>query len=340
MKQSVLCLSILLMFGLVDAAAQDNIPFPLPNGRRGIEQVSFNALSGTVCTLDNQPVGNARVAVRMLTTGQTIASGYTQSGGNFEFDNLPRGIYEVVATVGLREARERVEVYQPDNFVELRLPTESSGADSLSGSTSASVRQLLAPGKARKLFAKADELFQKQQLSQSREQVEKALQVFPDYAEALTLHGILNLQDNKVDEARADLEKAIKDDGSYAMGYIVLGTTYNVAHQWDDAVRVLERGIALMPSSWQAYFELSKALLAKGQFAAALRQIDKAFQLGPPNYSAIHLVRAHTLLGLKDYNQATLELEQFLGASPDGPDSARARDTLSQVRAFMASNGK
>ena len=54
----------------------------------------------------------------------------------------------------------------------------------------------------------------------------------------------------------------------------------------------------------------------------------------------IHLIKAHALLGLKNYDLAVAELEQFLGNRPDGVDSAKARETLNQVRAFMAASGK
>jgi hypothetical protein len=38
---------------------------------------------------------------------------------------------------------------------------------------------------------------------------------------------------------------------------------------------------------------------------------------------------------MKDYNQAVVELEQFIGSNPTASDSARARETLNQVKAFM-----
>ena len=151
---------------------------------------------------------------------------------------------------------------------------------------------------------------------------------------------VLELQDEKLDAACADLEEAIKSDYSYSLAYVVLGAAYNLKAHFDDAARALERGIVLDPASWQAYFELSKALLGKGQFEAALRQVNKAGELAPPNFASIHLVRAHALLGIKNYNQAITELEQFVNSEPNSADSARARETMNQVRAFMAGQGK
>ncbi len=340
MNHRVLCLCCLLALSLVHAVAQDNGSQLAINGRQASDQLSYFTLSGSVATRDGHAVRDARVEVRPFGNGLAVASGYTMPNGTFEFNNLPRGIYEVVVVAGIREARERVELYQPDAQVRLTLPGETDDRDPLAGNSTISVARMKVPDKARKLYSKAEEAFQKQKASQAREQVDKALKEYPNYAQALCLRGILNLQEDNVDQARTDLEAAIQADGSYAMGYIVLGATYNVARRYDDAVRSLERGIALMPNSWQAYFEMSKAMLAQGNYPAAVRQITKAAEIGPANYAAIHLVKAHALLGLKDYPQAIIELEQFLGTDPNGPDSARARQTLDQVRAFLASNGK
>ena len=340
MKYRVLCLFIFITCGAMVTAAQDNNPFALRNPRHGVTDQMLSTVSGTVRTLQGKPVQNARVEIRALGSPQAVASGYTLPNGSFEFPNIPQGTYQVVATSGVQEIRERIEVLQADASFQLTFPADNTVTDGSTGGATVSVAQMKVPEKARKLFVKAEEALHKQKLAQARDEVEKALQVFPNYAQALTLRGILDLQDNNVDQARADLENAIKADSSYGMGYIVLGAAYNVMKRFDDSVRALERGITLMPASWQARFELSKALLGKGQFEAALRQVNKAAELAPYNYAAIHLVRAHALLGLKDYGHAVTELEQFVGSDPGSADSARARETLNQVRAFMASNGK
>lgn len=339
MRHRVFCISILLLLTVMYAAGQDNNPFAKHDRRHAPQGEAFNTLNGSVCTMDGKPIRNARVEVHTLGAGETIASGYTLPNGSFEFTSLPEGVYEVVAIVGVQDARERVDFHQSEASVQLRIAAETADTTGNRSGT-VSVSQLKVPDKARRLFTKANELFEKQKLSQAREEVEKALQILPNYAQALTLRALLKLQDNHVDQARADLEQAVKDDYSYAMGFIVLGTTYNLMHRFDDAARTLEHGIVLQPASWQGYFELSKALLGKEQFEAALRQINKAAEMGPSNYAAIHLVRAHALLGVKDYNQAITELEQFLSSNPSSADSARARETMNQVRAFMASKGK
>ena len=342
MKFRILCLSLALTSSAICSRAQEIAPFGLPPSRANRTDRLLNSLSGTVRTSSGQPVRNARIEIRSLGAVQAIASGYTQPGGRFEFANLPRGTYEVIATAGVDQATQRVDVFQGDAEVQLTMFTaNSSAADSTAGGRATiSVAQLKIPDRARKLYDKAQEAFLKEKLADAREQLQKSLTVFPDYAQALTLRGVLNLQDSKLDAACADLEHAIKADYSYGMAYTVLGAAYNLMRRYDDSIRTVERGVSLNPGMWQGYYELSKALLGKGQFEAALRQINRAAELGPQKYPAIHMVRAHALLGLKDYQQAVAELEQVIVADPSGADSAQARQTLGQVKAFMASKTK
>jgi tetratricopeptide (TPR) repeat protein len=332
-------LSLLLCAVMASAAAQNLGGFGATRHGFGSDRLPSNvSVSGMVRTFDNRPVRDARVEIRTLDTGTSIVSGYTLPNGSFELPNVPRGIYEVVATLGVQEAREQVNVDHPNVSLQLRLPGDAAAETSRSAAVS--ISQLKVPDKAKQLFVKAQEAFEKEKFDQCREKLGKALQIFPNYAQALTLRGLLALHDKQLDQASTELEQAIKNDYSYALAYVVLGATYNLMNRFDDSVRVLERATALSPASWQAYLELSKALLGKGQFEAALRQVNRASALAPPSYGAIHLVKAHALLGVKNYDQAVVELEQYLGSKPDSTDSAKARETLNQVRAFMAANGK
>jgi thioredoxin-like negative regulator of GroEL len=333
MKYRVL-LSCLLLLASLAALAQSGFGVPR-------QTVMYNdpmrgmgsTLSGSVRTIDGRPVPNARIEVRDLGTLQVVASGYTLPGGAFEFSSLPSGRYEVVASAGLQEARERVDLMGMYN-VDLRIG-DVAQRDGGGGST-VSVAQLKIPDKARKALHKAEQALQNHQLEEARKQIDKALQVAPKYSAALTMRGILDLSENRLQQAQTACEQAIRSDSNYAMAYVVLGATYNVLDRFEDALRTLNQGLALSPNSWQGHFEMAKALLGKAQYAESLRQINRAAQLVPASYAPVHLVRAHALLGLKNYPQAIAELEQYLGGAPDGADAASARQTLDQVRAFTA----
>ena len=295
------------------------------------------ALSGQVLTPDGHGVRDARVEVHDVMTGGTITAGYSLPNGSFSFNNVPPGQYEVLVMSGLQEAHERVILERMDQQVTLRIaePVNRPG----SGAT-ISVAEMRVSDKARKEFDKAKEAFDKQKLDEARAHCAKSLAVAPTYSRALTLNALLDLSDNKLEDAVVKAEQAIKSDYGYGMGYVVLGAIYNGMQRYEDAVRTLDRGIPLVPNSWQAHFEMAKALLGKGDFQRALVSADHAIQIAPASYAPVHLVRAHVLLGLKSYQDAMVELEKYIGADPNGSDTADARKTLDQVKTFVATSKK
>jgi len=311
------------------AAAQQMRPAPLGN------LINSGSISGMVQTGDGHPARNVRIEVRSMSNGQVLNSTYTLPNGSFEIMNVPAGAYEVHAIAGLNDTIERVELRSGDSFVSMRLPLPD-GAEAGENGATVSVAQFRVPSKARKIFHKAQRALDKGKYAEAEKQVNKALEIFPDYADALTLRALLHMDADRHSEAMADLQKAIQDDPSYALAYVVMGAAFNRTSQFDQAVRTLQRGISLNPASWQAYFELGKSFVGKGDFPSAVRNLDRAQQLAPDTYAPLHLVKAHALLGMRNYADAMAELEKYLERDPNGQSSLQARQTLEKVRAFMA----
>lgn len=320
MHHRVLFLAILLA-GSLAASAQEF------GAMRG-------SLSGSVRTADNRPAKDVRVEL-LANNGQTIADTYTSANGTFDITNIEPGIYEVVATAGLSQVRERVEV-MGISHVQMQLP--SQGDREAGNRNTVSVAQMQVPGKARDAYKKAQKAMEKQKLEDARRYVDEALSVHPEYGEALTLRGILKLDAKDTEGARKDFEQAIAADSGYAMSYIALGAAYNMLARYDEALRTIDRGLAIAPRAWQGYFELGKAFLGKGSYDAALRQLYKAEDLAPKDYTPIYLVKAHALLGMKNYSEAMAQLQLYLDKTPEGSgNSVHARETLEKVRTFVAS---
>lgn len=293
---------------------------------------NLNSISGLIRTADGMPAKDAHIEIQDRQSGQIVAQTYANSSGSFEV-NVPLGVYEVVAQMGLEETRETVSVQAGDAMVSLHLPgvQPSQSGDRFS----VSVAQMKVPDKARKALKKAQDAMNNERLDEASKYVAEALELHPEYSEALTVRGILNLEANKLQEALADFHKALGFDNNYATAYLALGATYNALSQFDEALRALDRGLGLSPTSWQGYFEMGKAFLGKANYEASIRQLNKAENLHP-KYSLIHLVRAHAFLGMKNYSQAMGELEFYLEQNPQGKDSADARQTLDRVRSFTA----
>ncbi len=275
---------------------------------------SPGAISGSVRTVSDNPVQDAVIEIRD-SQGSLVGQVYSNPGGGFAVTNLHPGGYTVTARLGLAEVHERVEVAGMQAFVTLRMPNVS---DSVPGGSSASVSvaEMKVPDKARKEFSKGQEFFSRGDIDEARKHAERALKIYPGYAAALTLRGILDLQEHKNEDARVDLEKAIEVDPNYGMGFIALGSDYNMLDRYDDAMRVLNRGISLSPNSWQGYFERARTFLGKQLFANALNDLNKTAQFIVRDFPQVHLLRANALSGLHNYEGAEHELQSYLDQAP------------------------
>ncbi|MCU1312077.1 MAG: repeat protein [Candidatus Angelobacter sp.] len=309
--------------------AQQQLNHPPTHG--ALELSSFSV---TVTTSSGAPAENARVELRDVVTGQLVTSGYTNASGALELPGIQPTTYLLDVTHGLSEFKEKADMRMGDRTMAVRLPGgEDSG--NIESKSTVSVAQYKVPSKARNEYKKADEALHKGKKEECAQHLAKALDIYANFAEALTLRGILNLDGQNPAKAVADIESAIKADPTYGFAYIALGATYNNLSRFDDAIRTLDRGVSFSPNAWQGYFEMAKARLGKGEFQSALRQLDKAQSLVREAYPAIHLAKAHALLALKQYPDAMNELQAFLAAAPNDARSSDARQALEQMKAYV-----
>lgn len=304
-------------------------PFSRLNSSRG----EIRTINGTVQDTNNRPLKEVRVELRDA-NGSVVNSMETNSSGSFEFSMVPAGTYLIVATSGLQQASERVDTSAWPGMVSLRMPA-GNPEDGVAGH-SISVVQYRIPAKAREEYRKAHELIAKARMDEAGKHLDKALELCPNYADALTLRGVVELNQQDSQAAIIDLDRAIKADGNYAMAYMVMGSALNMQSKFDEAIRVLQRGESLAPNYWQAYFEMAKAFIGKADYPSALRQLERAENIAPIEYPLIHLLRAQALLSLKQYPEAATALQAYLQKDPQGANSQQARKMLERAQALMA----
>ena len=341
--------SLILAFALVPGAfaqmqAGDMTSFPgsprnnsspatLPNVISG-----NGAIVGSVRTLDNKPVPNARIEVTSPVETQPAMAQFTSSDGSFIVSGLRSGMYDVKVEWGVLEAEQRVQVNSGQAWVTVRMPDARASAQAPNGSTSTvSVQQLHVPDKAASLLQKGQLAMAADKLDEAGKYISKALTAYPEYSQALALRGVLELHAQQLDKASADADHAIQADPNDGMGYMVMGAVLNVQQKYQEALRPLARAETLMPGAWQGYFETSKALLQLQKFQDALQQVNKAIALSDPaRHPELHLVKGYAYMGLRAYGAALGELEQYVSQVPAGPYTASVRSTLEKIRPLAA----
>jgi Tfp pilus assembly protein PilF len=325
----------------MDQSLPSQSPFSNPGGMRG-NNSPFSAahgdnrsIGGTVQDTQNNGLKDVRVELSDA-TGVVVGSTYTGESGRFEFSRLSPGTYTVIATAGLQQTSERVDASNFSNSVNVRMQGTGKPTDGVDGN-SISIAQYRVPAKAREAYRKAHEAVEKGKMDDAHKHLAKALELCPNYAEALTLRGVLALNQQDSQSAIADVDKAIQADGNYPMAYLVMGSALNMQGKFDEAIRSLQRGQSLAPNYWQGYFEMGKSYIGKADYPDALRQLERAQSLATADYPLISLLRAHALLAMKQFPEAMTALQAYLQKDPQGPNSEKARKMLEKAQAYVAS---
>lgn len=306
-----------------------NASVPQPND--SASALSNCSITGNIRTLSNAPVDNARVELRDVRTGISVAFGYTGMHGSFAVENVQPGVYELVATSGLAEARQEIRLDGMPVQITVRLPI--STRTNPSEQQTVSVQALRTPHKAIAALEKAQSAASKGKIDDAQHEIAKALEIYPQYSDAVAYRGILEMQTGDIKGASNDFQQAIQLDNNNAMAYIAMGSLYNLRNQYDDALRELDRGVTINPSAWQAHYEMSKAHLGKGDFSAALRDVDKAQQLGGHDFGLMHVVKGKALFGIKAYAAAVAEFQKFLQKDTNSPEAAQVREVIARAQA-------
>jgi tetratricopeptide (TPR) repeat protein len=316
----------------MSAVAQSD-RFAAGSGNSDMNFFSNSSITGTMVDGSGHPVPNARIELHSVTHGEVLAIATTNYAGEYHLNNVSRGEYEIIGLHGLSETRDRVSVMAGNSMINLRLQDNAS-ADNVDGTNTVTVNDYKVPDKARKALYKAQQAMQEHKFQNADRYVNEALTIYPDYSQALTLRGLLSLENHNPDAARVDLEKAVQLDAGHAISYFLLAAVYNETGRFDDALRTLGEGVRIAPNAWQAYFEMSKALLGKNDFGNALRQASKGLELNP-GFAMLHVIKGDCFAGLKDYANAITEMQAYLTAEPGGAIASQVRATVAKLRTLV-----
>lgn len=197
---------------------------------------------------------------------------------------------------------------------------------------SISVTSLLAPKAAKKAYERGLQELLKEKLDDAAKDFEKAVAVYPQFADAWVRLGKIRLKKGSIEPARAALLNAMKADPKLVAPYIELGLLAAKDAQWEESGRYLDRAMELDPMDFsQAWYADAVANFNLGKYDAAEKAAREAVKLDPKHANP----RSGYLLGLvlaekHSYAEAAAELTTYIKLAPNAPDLADAKAKLGE----------
>lgn len=218
------------------------------------------------------------------------------------------------------------EITHRDQQSDNRRVTRSGAAEG----ASISIARLREPRAAQKLYRRALNATAKRDYAEAQRKLDKALKIYPQFPEALTLYAIILAMAHQWQQSEQNLQAAIQTDPNYAPVYVILAGVYNAQLRFDDAQEATQHAVAAGADTWDLQYEIARVLIGKREYESALEIAETALHR-KQHGSLLHLAKAHALLGLRRYPQAATELRAYLHYQPAGDGSQHARDLLQKI---------
>ena len=197
---------------------------------------------------------------------------------------------------------------------------------------------LAAPKDARKAFEKGMDQAKRQKLDDAMKNYQKAVDVYPKYADAWFELGKLQAAKGQADAAHQSFDAAVEADPKYLKPYLELSRMALGAKNWQELADVTGHAVKLDPFDYpQQFLFNSVANYNLRNLDAAEKSAREAEKLDTQH----HYPQVSHLLGVilaqrQDYTGAAGEMRDYLKFAPGAADAATVRGQLDQLEKLSA----
>lgn len=296
-------------------------------------------LLGTIRDSGGQVVSSVRVSV-MDENSMPVRTLIVDSSGRFSVRGLRAGVYLVrIETTGTlyEEQTQRLELHSgrrsgqsdepyPIDFV---LKLKKSKEPITKGGT---VFAQTVPKAARDEYERALKSLKSNKTEQALPLLKKAVELFPDYYEALETLGVEYVKGAQYEAALPLLVRALEINKNGTRSLYGLGVAYLNLNRYDEAIERLETCAQLNPGNPNTQMMLG---LAYGQNRVADKAeaaFKKALQIGGAEAAEAHFYLAGLYNKQGQYRLARQELESFLRQSKNVKDPAQIKAMIERLK--------
>jgi tetratricopeptide (TPR) repeat protein len=331
-------------------------------------------LSGTVLQQDGTPPPES-VAIERVCNGQARKEGYTDSKGRFQIQLGQNFQLQDVSETGdisgsggfggsraglggptgvdtrsllncelralLPGFRSSSVMIRPEgSFGEVQVGTIVLERLSKSDGTTVSLTTMQAPGNARKEYEKGQKSLSKEDLKGAEKNLMKAVEIYPRFAAAWSLLGMVHQSFNRVPDAEHDYQQAINADPQYVNPYFGMAQLAARQQKWEDTIRLSDQVTKLDPLAFpDIYFFNAVASYNLNKFDMSEKNIRKYLTLDNDHRRPMAaLLLAEILTRKQDYAGAAQQAQSYLAMAPNAPDADKVRTKLKRLQEMSAAS--
>jgi tetratricopeptide (TPR) repeat protein len=294
---------------------------------------------GRVSLPDGNPA--TRVPVKLEMANGLRREILTDDYGRYEIRGVSAGRYQVSATNPdvPEQYSERAESDSTRSFsnrvqidVYLRLPLHSGKREAKPGTVSVAEVAQDIPKAAHKAYDQGVKLQKENQREKALTAFNQAVELYPEYFQALTERANLLMGGGQLAEAAADFERALRLNEKYVPALRGLGYCQIQQKQFEAAVRNLELAFAMDPKVPLTLLLLGYANLLLSRYEPAKQCLEEALKLGPESAARAHVYLAEVFAHEQKFKEAADSIHRYLALKPDMADAANLRKMESDWR--------
>ena len=314
----------------------------------GFAQSTAAQVSGTVGKVlirirdrvNEQQLAQVQVQLIRFPDG-VVGEQFTGSDGSAQFSGLSVGAFTIRASrQGYEPGEVQIDLRNSDRTLQgvdiSLMPRKDKGSGAPQGMVAAGV--LKVPDNARKEFDRGSRLLnEKKDFDRSIAAFQRAIKLYPGYADAYFLMGTAQMQASAASDAEASLRKAIALDARFIAPHYPLALLLYAQQRYAEEKELLLEAQKLDATDWRWPFELARCLAQQSQWEGALRYgvTASGSANAPPK---VHLLLADIYANSGRPRDAIAELELFAKLDPESFYMKRVREVLNVLRQRSAAS--
>ena len=302
---------------------------------------NFFTIVGSVRDDTGHSVPSIRVSLEDENS-QPIRTVFADASGRFQFRGLRAGTYRVrIEPTGLPYEPASVEVplqSMTNSGINPSKTEDPTPVDitlrrkKTANGTPAVVFVQEIPETARQEFNRGASMIAKNP-ADGTVSLMKAIEIFPEYFDALELLGTQYVKLGQFDKGSPFLTRALAVNSKSASCMYWLGVAYMKLGQLKESIDVLQAAIALDPINPNAYLMLGLAYGNSGSLDQSETAFKKAYEQGGAEAADAHLYLAGIYNKREKYGEASRELELYLKEAKGLKDKTQIKEMIAKLKA-------